>query len=207
MLAELVLAANVNIVIDQCGGLEAADCRLAVTEMAEIWRNAGVEVVSRPADGASIRSEASVSLRVVTFSINTNARGEPVLGWVAVEPGGRMVPVVFVSLQALGQVLAGADLGGIPFNRLTSDLRSRLTARAIGRVAAHELGHYLLRRAGHPNKGLMRRSYEARDLIGAWPGPFQVGAEERSSVAAQIAALAATQHGTTQGARRAHEPR
>jgi hypothetical protein len=207
MLAELVLAVSVNIVIDQCGGLSPAHCRLAVTEMAEIWRDAGVEVVSRPADEQSLQGEAAVSLRIVTFAINPNARGEPVLGSVAVDPGGRMRPVILVSLPALRLALADADVGGIAFDRLTSDLRSQLAARAIGRIAAHELGHYLLRRAGHPKKGLMRPSYVARDLIGAWLGPFRVGVPERSAAVAQIAALATVQHGTTQPARRVPEPR
>jgi hypothetical protein len=206
MLAELALAVSVNIVIDQCAELALAHCRLAVTEMAEIWRDAGVEVVSRPTDKPSIRSEASVSLRIVTFSMNTNARAAPILGWVAVEPGGRLMPAIFVSLPAIRLALADAEVGGIPFERLTNDLRSRLTARAIGRIAAHELGHHLLRRAGHPMKGLMRPSYAARELTGAWLAPFQVGDDERSSVAAQIAALATVQSETTQPAR-AHEPR
>jgi hypothetical protein len=198
MTAVLVLGVIVNIVIDQRGALTPGQCQLAVTEMAEIWRGAGVEVVSRPTDEPSSRNEASVSLRMLTFSINGKARGEPILGWVAVEAGARMIPVVFVSLPALHVALARADVGGIPFKRLTSDIRSQLTARAIGRIAAHELGHYLLRRAGHRKKGLMRPSYTARDLTGAWLGPFRVGDDERSSAVAEIAALATIQKATTQ---------
>jgi hypothetical protein len=207
MLAALALGVSINVVIEQCGALTPAQCRLVLTEMAEIWRAADVEVVARPTDESSFRSEAWVSLRIVMFSINRNARGEPILGWVDIAPGGSIIPVVFVSLPILRLSLADAEVGGIPFKRLTSDLGSRLTARAIGRVAAHEQGHKLKRRAGQPNKGLMRPSYAPRDLIGAWLGPFQVDDDERSSALAQIAALAAIQRVTTQSVRRVREPR
>lgn len=207
MTAAIVLGVVVNIVIDQSGALTSKQCQLAVTEMADIWRDAGVEVVSRPTGEPWSRNEAAVSLRIVTFSINGKARGEPILGWAAVEGGGRMIPVVFVSLSALRLTLAHADVGGIPFKRLTSDLRSQLTARAVGRIAAHELGHYLLRRAGHRKKGLMRRSYAARDLTGPWLGPFRVDDDERSWAVAEIAAPATVQHATPQSTRRVLEPR
>jgi hypothetical protein len=196
-----VLGVIVNIVIDQCGAPSPAQCQLAVTEMANIWRDAGVEVVSRRTHELASRNEASVSLRIVTFSINGRAGGEPILGWAAVETGGRMTPVVIVSLPAVRLTLEHADVGGLSFKRLTSDLRSQLTARAIGRIAAHELGHYLLRRAGHRKNGLMRRSYAVRDLTGAWLGPFRVADDERSSALAEIAALATAQHATTQSRR------
>jgi hypothetical protein len=207
MTAAVVLGVIVNIVIDQSGALTPAQCQLAVAEMADIWRDAGVEVVSRPTNKLASRNEASVSLRIVTFSINGRAGGEPILGWAAVETGGHLKPVVIVSLPAVRLALEHADVGGLSFKRLTSDLRSQLTARAIGRIAAHELGHYLLRRAGHRKKGLMRRSYAVRDLTGAWLGPFRVADDERSSAVAEIAALAKVQHATTQSTRRVVEPR
>ena len=84
----IVLGVIVNIVIDQRGSLTPAQCRLAMSEMAEIWRDAGVEVISTPAGEPSLRTDASVSLRIVTFSANGTAPREPILGWVAVAPAG-----------------------------------------------------------------------------------------------------------------------
>src|SRR5262249_10854673 len=137
---------------------------------------------------------ASVWLRIVTFSIPPNARGEHPLAWVAVGRDGLPAPILFVSLPAIAAVLADTDVGGYPFKRLPTERSAQLIAQAVGRAAAHELGHYLLQRARHQHEGLMRPSYSPRDLIGAWRGPFQLDPEERPTALAEIEALA---HGST----------
>ena len=91
--------------------------------------------------------------------------------------------------------MADSEFAGTAFKRLTNDIRDELIGRAVGRAAAHELGHYLLEKAGHRNRGLMRPSYSARDLVGAWLHPFQVAADDRPVVRAEIAALARAQAG------------
>jgi hypothetical protein len=48
--------------------------------------------------------------------------------------------------------------------------------RALARVAAHELGHYLLQEAHHEEKGLMRASFEAAQLFSEDSAPFQAKA-------------------------------
>jgi hypothetical protein len=73
--------------------------------------------------------------------------------------------------------------------RLTLDLQRRLIARAIGRVTAHELGHYLLQTARHENRGLMRASYSSRDLVESALGPFMMATADQSVIRQQIAAL------------------
>jgi hypothetical protein len=66
-------------------------------------------------------------------------------------------------------------------------------AQAIGRVTAHELGHYLLQNAGHQGRGLMRAVYSATELAGAWLEPFQVPIAQRTVVRQEISALARLQ--------------
>ena len=41
-----------------------------------------------------------------------------------------------------------------------------LTGRALGRVLAHEVGHYLLASRSHARQGLMRPSYRRHELAG-----------------------------------------
>ena len=55
-------------------------------------------------------------------------------------------PVLLVSLPAINADVMAAEALGRPVVRLTLDLQRRLVARAIGRVTAHELGQYQLRR-------------------------------------------------------------
>ena len=87
----------------------------------------------------------------------------------------------------------GADALGRPVATLTHDLRDRLIARAIGRVTAHELGHYLLQNAGHQDHGLMRPNYSSSELVGTWREPFRVPTAERPIVRQEVAALARLQ--------------
>jgi hypothetical protein len=68
-----------------------------------------------------------------------------------------------------------------------------LIARTIGRVAAHELGHYLLQSTGHPGKGLMRARYRTTDLIGNSIEPFEIPRAERISFRREVARVAESQ--------------
>lgn len=51
-------------------------------------------------------------------------------------------------------------------------LQSLLVARIIGRVAAHELGHYLLANTSHTASGLMRAKFDGADLLAPHLQPF-----------------------------------
>jgi hypothetical protein len=51
-------------------------------------------------------------------------------------------------------------------------IRMLVSARVIGRVAAHELGHYLLGISEHRATGLMRARFDGADLLGPNLGAF-----------------------------------
>jgi hypothetical protein len=53
-----------------------------------------------------------------------------------------------------------------------SAIRTLVAARIMGRVAAHELGHYLLGESGHRARGLMRARFDGADLLGPHLGAF-----------------------------------
>jgi hypothetical protein len=193
MLAVVLPLSYVHLSIDQDGGLSAAQIAVAVDQMQQIWRSAGVTVTaSRPGE-VHRPDQALASLRVVQFAPPPNARGEPILAWVAMDEAHVPAPALFVSLQTMLALLAHAEFAGYPMRRLTTAVRAELTARAIGRAAAHELGHYLLQRASHRPPGLMRPSYSANDLVGDWLEPFQVAAEQWPTVLTEIAALTRSQ--------------
>jgi hypothetical protein len=46
-------------------------------------------------------------------------------------------------------------------------------ARIMGRVAAHEMGHYLLADARHQPEGLMRARFDGADLLAPNLKPFR----------------------------------
>jgi len=194
LLALVLILNSVHVSVDQDGGLTPEQIAAAVDQMQRIWSEAGVALTSGRAGEPAGSEEAVVSLRVVGFAAPRNTRSEPVVAWVSAGVDQALAPILFVSLPTLTDLLANAEFAGYPMRRLTKDIVSRLLGRAIGRVAAHELGHYLLQRSGHARDGLMRPSYTTDDLIGDWLRPFRVSAGDRPRVLTEIATLVRSQH-------------
>lgn len=193
-LALALFVSSVHISVDQDGGLSGAQVRLLIDQMQKIWDDAAVEVTSGRNGGLSHSGQAMVSLRILRIPAPASrARLEPTLAWVALDEHGQLAPHLFVSLPAIESVVSSAEFAGYPVRRLPSKTRDELVARAIGRAAAHELGHFLLQRAGHQTEGLMRPTYTLRDLLGDWLRPFQVSANDRMAVRHEIAAIARAQ--------------
>jgi len=55
----------------------------------------------------------------------------------------------------------------------SSAVQSLIAARIVGRVAAHEMGHYLLAERGHRPYGLMRARFDGASLLAPHLEPFQ----------------------------------
>jgi len=64
--------------------------------------------------------------------------------------------VITVHLTALLRLMRGAGVFGADGPRWPARLYDRIIGRAVGRVMAHEIGHYLLRTSAHADRGLMR---------------------------------------------------
>jgi hypothetical protein len=179
---------TVRLSIDQDGGLSDTQLGLVVDEVRAIWSEVGVAVVSgrygegSPADGASI------SLRILRLAAPIRDGGERILAWVTPTASGRAAPLLFVSLPGVTDAVMGTEALGRSVSKLTHTLQDRLIARAIGRVTAHELGHYLLQNA-HQDRGLMRPAYTSSDLVGGWIDPFRVLPADRDLFRKEIAQL------------------
>ena len=180
---------TVHLSIDQDGGLSALQLRLAIDEVRKIWSDAHVAVTSGRYGEPCGPDEAAISLRVLRTALPVEDDAERILGWVTPGADGRSAPLLFVSLMAVTEAVLATDALDMPVKRLTRELQHRLIAQAIGRVAAHELGHYLLRHAGDQDRGLMRPKYNAVELVADWLDPFKVPNPELLIVRQEIAAL------------------
>lgn len=183
---------TVHLSIDQSGGLVPRQLQLAVDEVRKIWSDAHVAVTSGRYGGPSKPGEATISLRILLTLLPVED-DERTLGWVTAGANGRSAPLLWISLPAVTGAVLSTQAYDMPVKRLPRELRDRLIAQAIGRVAAHELGHYLLQRAGHHDRGLMRRRYVAAELVGDWLDPFKIPNAELLLVRQEIAALARLQ--------------
>jgi hypothetical protein len=184
---------TVHLSIDQSGGLSAVQLQLMVDEVRRIWSDARVDVTSGRYGEPCGPDQATISLRILLKRLSVKNEAERTLGWVTPGAGGRSAPMLLVSLPSVTDAVVGTEAFDMPVKRLPRGLRDRLIAQAIGRVAAHELGHYLLQHAGHGDRGLMRRRYVAAELVGDWLGPFKIPNAELLLVRQEIAALARLQ--------------
>jgi hypothetical protein len=92
----------------------------------------------------------------------------PLLGQV---PFGEDGPgnLIEVSFEAITSLVMGSSYLNTPVAKLPDFLKQVLLGRSLGRVLAHELGHWLVGR-GHMQEGLMRPAFGDRDLV-EWNSP------------------------------------
>jgi hypothetical protein len=177
----------VHLRFDRDGGLSAAALREAVKQTRSIWSDAGVAVTAgRPGD--AIPAGAAVVAVRIESEKDWQIDGHSVLGWVTMDERGQPSPI-HVSMPAVDALLSRIDFLGRPFRDHTRVVRERLTSQAIGRVMAHELGHYLLRSSRHADAGLMRPHYSGTALAEYSLSSFRIGAGLR--LALRQAAVAA----------------
>jgi hypothetical protein len=180
---------TVHLSIDQTGGLSPLQLEQAIDEVRKIWNDARVAVTSGRYGEPCGPDQATISLRVLLIPPPVKDSAERVLAWVTPGRAGRSAPLLFVSLPAVTATVFSTEAFDMPVKRLTHALRDRLIAQAVGRVTAHELGHYLLQNARHQDRGLMRRRYSAVELAGDWLDPFKVSNMEQPIVRQEIEAL------------------
>ena len=178
--------------IDQRGSLSDRQLDVAIDQVRQIWGAAGVVVSSGPFNRPSLL-HARVSLRVLTTPPPRGPSGRIVMGWVMRGGDGMLTPIMFISLPGISELLREYRFSGAGHHDLPVSLRDRITAQTVGRVAAHELGHYLLQTAAHGAKGLMRREFVARELANPNMTSFLLSANESSQLRREVTALALAQ--------------
>jgi hypothetical protein len=189
---------TVHLSIDQSGGLSEPHLQLAIDEVRKIWSDTHVAVTSGRFGEPYGPDQASISLRILLIPPPVKDKAERILAWVTPGPTGRSAPLLFVSLPAVTEMALGAVAYDMSVRKLTHELRDRLIAQAVGRVAAHELGHYLLQNSAHQDRGLMRARYSAMELLGDWLGPFKVPVAHQLAARQEIEALTRLQASVTQ---------
>lgn len=115
-------------------------------------------------EGSYAASESFDRLIVVSFqgdcSTTMPARlsGNSPLGWTSTE-SGRVLPFIWVDCSRVKAVLE--DSGGWPH----SVVPAGILARALSRVAMHEIFHVLSERKHHDDEGLFKAEYTSADLL------------------------------------------
>jgi hypothetical protein len=147
----------------------------AAAEAAAIWSRYGVDVLLSAPTPCRAAPVDVVALDVVVAS----RRGDRVdtLGEIRFSPDGDPGEVITVYHDEIVRIATGAKVGDAPEPRWPV-AREDVMARVLGRVLAHELGHYLLRSRAHTKSGLMRSVQPLPDLRAGPLELFQLSNEE-----------------------------
>jgi hypothetical protein len=149
----------------------------AILETSAIWATAGLRLTwtfpPAPLDLTDNRTVVVMIQRRLkrppNFSaVSSKGPALPLLGQV---PFGEDGPgnLIEVSFEAITSLVMGSSYLNTPVAKLPDFLQQVLLGRGLGRVLAHELGHWLVGR-GHMQEGLMRPTFGDRDLV-EWNSP------------------------------------
>jgi hypothetical protein len=161
---------ELDVVVMDTAGADATSLQQAGLEVTSIWSTAGVGVfwsVRAKSDAHPGRVHVPVVIRPLLRRPGQAVRGlehegRP-MGWVVLDGNGRPTGPMEISLVPIAaKVLSGTSLG----RRLVDmplGYQQYAVGRAIGRVIAHEIGHWLFGRA-HSKEGLMAPSLNTEEL-------------------------------------------
>ena len=146
-------------------------------EATGIWARAGIKLKW---DSPAAQPEG-LSLQVLTIERTSPAGSDDaaLLGELVRGAGTGTVAMI-----ALDKAIAIATRGNGKPGGLGPDERLGLV---LGRVVAHEIGHFLLTTAPHQADGLMRARFPESELLDAWSTEFEVNRTMRSVALATLA--------------------
>ena len=163
-------------------GASPATVAVARGEVRDIWHAAGIHIVwldsdDLPAGLAGRRIFVMVRrdfAAAATGAAHASRHGHRALGRVLFAESGRPSSHVDVSLPRIAAYIAPMIYGGREIGDLPALVREPLIGRALGRVIAHEIGHWLFGR-GHAADGLMRSRLRRAELVAPEPLPLPTG--------------------------------
>jgi hypothetical protein len=120
-------------------------------------------------------------------------RPDSALAWLDFDANGRPGNVIRLSFHAVATLARRATMMNLRVSTLPEQLQAPILSRAIGRVLAHEIGHWFTGR-GHTREGLMTATFRERDLVDFWspqlPRDWRVKAQSGCSSVLTLAASA-----------------
>lgn len=188
-MADMFIALLLHVALAVPPSFSPAVARIAVAEAADIWMPYGVAIdLAGPCGWAPDQST------VLSLVAAENARALPAsgafggsrwrrpLGAITFAPDGAPAPVITVFVTDLVQLVSRTHVLGADQWQWPRALFDLVVGRALGRVLAHELGHFLLRSPAHTAAGLMRPLQRADDLVAPARASFTLSPAESARV-------------------------
>jgi hypothetical protein len=171
--------------------------RAMAREAEAIWRANGVTLEWTPAEAGR-----TPSLSGPTDTVRVVADGHVAQRRDQAPAARRLGAVLFLqssdlpdntlslSVNAIRALVYDAKWAGHRVSAWPPSVRDDLLGRALGRVLAHEIGHYLLIWRSHTPDGLMQPAFKAEALVNPDRGPFALSDRLGPRLRARLAQLA-----------------
>jgi hypothetical protein len=154
----------------------------AVAEAKLLWSRYGVAIDIAAPGVASVDGEA-LSVVVETPRSSSASRWRRPLGAMTFRPDGTPAPVIALFLADIMYFISSARVLGSLECQWPQTMRERILGRVVGRVLAHEIGHYVLRSPRHGDAGLMQPVQFGDALVGLERHSFALSKAEAASIA------------------------
>jgi hypothetical protein len=153
----IALLLHVTLVFPSGHPLSPLTLRTAVAEASLVWSPYGVAIDVAAPGTASGEHEVLTVVLVERPRSSAASKGLRPLGAITFDPDGMPEPVIAVFLADILCFVSGARVVGTSEWQWPPKMREEVIGRVLGRVLAHEVGHYLLRSPQHASEGLMQR--------------------------------------------------
>jgi hypothetical protein len=153
-----------------------------VAEAEALWTRAGVRLVWR--NGGDDRVDTDRRLRVLVIprpALHPSVRPDYALGELL--SFGPPSALAVVSIERVQELVNTSQAASVT----PPSLEASRIGIALGRAVAHEIGHYLLNSRAHADKGLMRASFDVRELLDRRPGMFELDDHSKARIQQRIA--------------------
>jgi hypothetical protein len=158
---------------------------VAVDEAARLWAPHGISIAA--AVGEPRGRPGVITVAIVEQAGAPESAASRPLGAIAFDADGQPATVIAVYLADILRLVSGVRVLGAAESQWPPLMRQRIVGRVIGRVLAHEIGHYTLRTPGHARAGLMRRAHVPLALVAPEPRPFALSNAEAARLADRAA--------------------
>jgi hypothetical protein len=155
-------------------------------EASRLWARYGVQLawLERRSDCARLTAPATCLFLILSRRLGSSGAAPPALGQVEFAPDGQPYPEIRIAYDTVATMLARRDRRFGPDGPML--FRALVVGRALGRVAAHEIGHVVIGSRTHAATGLMRRSFDANDLSSWSSHGFSLSPLETAAIAARL---------------------
>ena len=165
----IALALHVALVFPGAPAVAPSILDAARTEAAAIWAPQGIAVMS---------GDAPCAWDAVVLTVNlvehVDRRPKGTLGSTVFDGNGEPVAALTIYLDAVRLFIAASRVLGVPERSWPRRMRDEVTGRVLGRVLAHEIGHYVLKSRTHSASGLMRAVHTPDALASPSRAEFMV---------------------------------